>query len=316
MTNLKSIIAVLVDSISDPRVTYPKDVSGFSGAKVLSLLQRLTSVCCNENDSYLEIGVFQGLSLLSVAVYNPNVIVYGIDNFSQFDPDGTNINIVQKRVALNSLENVKLINSDYEDALEKLDTYVDLKKGKIGLFFVDGPHDYRSQLMCLELIRPYLADNSVIIIDDSNYLHVRQANRDFLVAHPEYKLIFEAYTGLHPQNMGEDQKQLARNGWWNGLNVIVHDPQDELQKMYPPTLRSRLVFENEHLTHASAYPTLVKDFVFAGQALMKLDILRFLKTIASILKNKKQSEMLYPSLYASMNTFSQNIVGERTNPSI
>ncbi|MBK7410887.1 MAG: class I SAM-dependent methyltransferase [Saprospirales bacterium] len=47
-----------------------------------------------------------------------------------------------------------VINQDYEDALENLKTHIGEKK--VGLFFIDGPHDYRSQLMCLLLIQPFL----------------------------------------------------------------------------------------------------------------------------------------------------------------
>ena len=100
-----------------------------------------------------------------------------------------------------------LIERDYEDALEALGNHIG--DTKIGLYFVDGPHDYRSQLMCLLLATPFLSESAVIVVDDCNYPWVRLANRDFLISNPSFKLIFEAYTECHPGNMPEEKVTLA-----------------------------------------------------------------------------------------------------------
>ena len=94
-----------------------------------------------------------------------------------FDPEKKNLSIVEERLTKLQLDNAFIINNDYEDALENLRHTIGDKK--IGVYFIDGPHDYRSQLMCLELALPYLHEQAVIIVDDSNYRNVRQANRDF-----------------------------------------------------------------------------------------------------------------------------------------
>ena len=173
-----------------------KDLSGFSGEKLIGTLQRLMQYHNFLNSGcYLEIGVFQGLTLLSVAsVIKGNV--YGIDNFSQFDQHNENYNLVIERAKSNDLTNINIINCDYEDALENLNSYIGDQK--IGVYFIDGPHDYRSQLVCLQLAKFYLSKYAVIIVDDSNYEHVRLANRDFLLANPEFKLLYEAYTDCQP----------------------------------------------------------------------------------------------------------------------
>jgi hypothetical protein len=36
---------------------------------------------------------------------------------------------------------------------------------------------------------------------------------------------FEAYTRCHPENMDTPHTAQARNGWWNGVNVLVRDPE-------------------------------------------------------------------------------------------
>ena len=232
-------------------------------------------------------------------------VAYGIDNFSQFDPQGMNQDIVNRRIAANELGNVSLINEDYEDALEGLSRH--LGSSKIGLYFVDGPHDYRSQLMCLGLAKPYLSDRAVIIVDDCNYRHVRQANRDFLVTNPEFKLFFEAYTDSHPLNMSQSDEQLARSGWWNGVNIIVRDPQDALAMMLPPTARDRTLYENEHLVHAAQYGLFAPEAVKLVSHLRPLRPLRLLWNLLRMRRAMRTEDSLLTGTFRHMNTFSKNL---------
>jgi cephalosporin hydroxylase len=225
-------------------------LSGFSGAKVLGTLQRLTGLC-GAGEAYCEIGVFQGMSLVSVAAANPAVTCIGIDNYALFDLDKRHKGIVEERAERAGCENVLLIEADYEDSLNQLHHILAGKK--IGVLFIDGPHDYRSQLMCLLLFAPFLSEKASIVIDDSNYAHVRQANRDFLITHPDYTLAFEKYTGKHPNNMNSNELTEARNGWWNGLNVIVRDTSGDLPRQFPLCERSRILYENEHMIHSMRY---------------------------------------------------------------
>lgn len=209
-------------------------LSGFSGEKLVGAIQRLIR-SRNEPDNacYLEVGVFQGLTLLSASLANPKIACYGVDNFSFFNKKNDNYRIVRDRMEKLRISNAHIIDSGFEEAFSTLKDHIGDKK--IGVYFIDGPHDYRSQLTCLQFAKPYLAEHAVILVDDSNYQHVRQANADFLRTFPEYALLFEAYTPAHPANLGEEEKREALDGWWNGLNVIVHDPDHTLRREYPET---------------------------------------------------------------------------------
>ena len=68
---------------------------------------------------------------------NKNVKCITIDNF-KFDKK----NQIRFRKSLKkySVKNLKLINCDHEKAFEILKK----NKIKIGLLFIDGPHDYRA----------------------------------------------------------------------------------------------------------------------------------------------------------------------------
>jgi hypothetical protein len=83
---------------------------------------------------------------------------------------------------------------------------------RIGLYFYDGPHDYRSQLIGLLRAEPILADRALIIVDDQNFPAVKQATWDFLAVRKEASLLFELPTpaNCHPS-------------FWNGLYVLAWD---------------------------------------------------------------------------------------------
>ena len=297
---------LIYDAINNANLNPQKSdklLSGFSGNKILTTLQNLSRLLLTKEHCYLEVGVYQGLSLLSVAKEVRQSTVYGIDNFAFFDKDGQNLNIIKERISRLKLSNAKIINIDYEDALENLSSHIGKKK--IGVYFIDGPHDYRSQLMCLLLIKPYLSENAVIIVDDSNYSHVRQANKDFLQTNPEFKLFFEAYTSSHPKNMSAEDKELARKGWWNGVNIIVKDTNNLLPNFYPPTVRDRSIFENEHIMQTIKYP------------LIPIKLLRVYNLLGKYFnKRLKRDKRWYEGNYKSMNTYSETLPKLKFNKAI
>jgi hypothetical protein len=286
---------------------FPKDVlSGYSGNKIIGTLQRLTSLFQEEeNVCYLEVGVFQGLTLLSVAGENTQTKCFGIDNFAFFDPAGKNSHIIENRIKKLNLTNAILINKDYENALEDLANYIG--NMQIGVYFIDGPHDYRSQLMCLQLAKPYLHNNAVIVVDDSNYQHVRQANRDFLKTHSSFKLLFEAYTAAHPMNMDAKSQAEMYHGWWNGLNIIVQDPDDVLEPIFPPTERNRQLFENEHLIHSMAWAEFAPRVLSLYQHFSHYRLIKFLKHMLVNIRYIRKYKKEYNNRFESMNTYSSEL---------
>ncbi|MBK8493516.1 MAG: class I SAM-dependent methyltransferase [Saprospirales bacterium] len=305
MADLKTLINDIRDAEENGPLFENEILTGYSGKKLFGTLQRLGRHLVTPDQCYLEVGVYQGLTLLSVAKALEVGTAYGIDNFAFFDPDHKNLTIVNNRMEKLGISNAGLINQDYEDALENLDTHLNGKK--VGLYFVDGPHDYRSQLMCLLLIQPYLADNCVIVVDDCDYQHVRQANRDFLQTYPEFKLLFESYSPAHPYNLKGETLEEARNGWWNGVNIMVRDTKNELERSFPPTERSRALFENDHLVHAAQFPTEAPE---ALRLLRSLKTFQLHKTLIFLIK-ALFSRPGVRGRFRSMNTFSEKLPKSR-----
>jgi predicted O-methyltransferase YrrM len=290
------------------------ELTGFSGKKLIGLLQRLAALASSRNECYLEVGVFQGLTLLSVATAMESGTAFGIDNFSHHDPEGANLSIVKERIDMLGATNAVVINEDYEDALEQLDKYIGDKK--IGVYFIDGPHDYRSQFMCLALAKPYLSENAVVIVDDANYRHVRQANRDFLVTNRDFNLLFEAYTQCHPVNMTKQDKENASNGWWDGVNVLVRNADVELEPMYPPTLRNRLLYENDQHIHTARAAVCAPQLVALVSSVLSLNLVRAVVNLTRLTMQLFSTPSEYKGKYRRANTFSDELPTEHYNPSI
>ncbi|CCQ75483.1 class I SAM-dependent methyltransferase [Magnetospira sp. QH-2] len=248
---LSQVTALIEETEQAPLLVDRRDegLSGLSGLKTVGLLQRLARLFESDPTAcYLEVGVFQGLTLVSSALAAPGLPVHGIDNFATLDPDGVNLGIVRQRLEKFAVGNAHLINEDFEIALETLGERLDGRK--VGVYFIDGPHDYRSQLICLLLIKPFLHPNAVIIIDDANYPDVRWSTRDFLLGHPEFKLLFEGYSPAHPANMTPEEKPIHEAGWLDGAQVLVGDPDGLLPAMLPPVnLHERTFYLNDWLTH-------------------------------------------------------------------
>lgn len=269
---LKRVIAAIKETNENGLLTDRRGegLTGISGLKTVGALQRLARLF-NEDRSacYLEIGVYQGLTLVSAALEAPGLSCLGIDNFATLDPEGKNKKITTERLQRFGVANATLVDSDFEDALEGLDEL--LGGRKIGVYFIDGPHDYRSQMVCLLRAMPHLHDHAVVVVDDANYPDVRYANRDFLISHPVVKMLFEAYSPAHPANMDADERIKWEAGWLNGINVFVRDPDGLLPDMFPPTDSDRTVHSNEWLVHRLRQAELAPEAVVLADAICRGD---------------------------------------------
>ncbi len=231
MTDPHAVSRVIEQIVEAPRRTSEDLLSrdGFSGAALMELLTRLTALLCDERNAYTEVGVYRGLTLSTVAS-STNAPCVGIDDFSLFNADASNRSTVERRLNEAGCDNVTLADMDFEVALRD---WTSLGRGAdaIGVLFIDGPHDYRSQLVGLLLGRLVMRDGGVIVVDDANYAHVRQASYDFIAAFPDWALVAEITTAGHPDVVTPEQHVAARAGWWNGVHVLQHDPANAVPRL-------------------------------------------------------------------------------------
>lgn len=285
---------------------------GLSGAKTVGALQRLGGLFAGDPGAcYLEIGVFQGLTLAAVAAGHPGLACFGIDNFSQFDPDGENLGLVRRRLEHLGVANAQLINLDFEDALAGLEETLDGRR--IGLYFIDGPHDYRSQLIALMLAVPHLGQRAVIVVDDANYAFVRQSTRDFLLTHSDFKLAFEAYSPAHISNIPDAERRHWIDGWLNGVNILVRDGDGLLGDMVPTCEPSRTLYVNEWMVHRHQMAELAPEAVRLAQAVCLGDGGLEAPRREDLLERFSEMREVLDGRYADRNTYSENLPESRFN---
>lgn len=266
MVDGDAVLRTIRRAVESPSVLEggPSDGEGFSGAALLALLADVAAVVCDASNAYTEIGVYRGLTLSTVARHTPAPCV-GIDDFSLFNADATNRRIAQERLDRGGCDHATLADMDFEVALRR---WPDLghTAESIGLLFIDGPHDYRSQLMALLLGRPHLRPGGVIVVDDANYAHVRQASYDFLAAFPDWALVVEVTTPGHPDVVTPAERAEARSGWWNGVHVLQHDPSGRLPRLEPPLADVRMYVESHDVFRHRFGPTTLEVLEGFGRA--------------------------------------------------
>lgn len=303
MATVEAIRSAIADAHQTGVWRDAQGLDGYSGERLVGALQRLADLQ-SSSGCYLEVGVYQGLTLISTALATRGR-AFGIDNFSQFDVGGRNKRMVLERMELNNVHNAQLVDEDFETALDRLGEV--LGGEKVSVYFVDGPHDYRSQIACLQAALPHLSDDAVIIVDDSNYRHVRLANADFLHWNAEFRLLFEAYTPMHPSNMSAPLERAARAGWWNGVNIMIRGAGAVIDPAFPDVPLDRSMSENEHLVQSSKYGFLAPGLVAAWSAALSLRPLKALRGCAGLVRQWRADGATHKGDLVELNTWSDGL---------
>jgi predicted O-methyltransferase YrrM len=108
--------------------------------------------------SKIELGTNLGISTAHIALAEPKSTVYTFEGAPEI---AAQAKAFFKETALN---NVELIVGNIDDTLPELLSKVVDKK--FSLAFLDANHRYEPTLRYYHLLKPYMADNSVIIFDD------------------------------------------------------------------------------------------------------------------------------------------------------
>jgi predicted O-linked N-acetylglucosamine transferase (SPINDLY family)/TolA-binding protein len=189
-----------------------EQVGGMTTANVMQLLNFAVD-CMEADDIYCEVGCFQGANLIAALLEHPNQMAYAVDNFYDFDPAGESFNKLIDNLSTFSLEEqVFVCNQDWEEFLFELKTVE--TENKISVYFANGVHDYRAQILALLLVRPYLAEQALIIIGNSNISAVKQASWDFIAAHPQSQIMLDLPT---PED--------GHCTFWNGIQILSWDSE-------------------------------------------------------------------------------------------
>jgi predicted O-methyltransferase YrrM len=177
------------------------DVGGLARENNLALLNLAASLLA-PGECYVEVGSFKGLSLIAAMLGNQGDFV-GIDDFSMSQGSRA---LLEANLRRHGLSGHTILEGD---------AFALLRGGalagrRVGVYYYDAAHDYRSQLAALRLIEPHLVDGALLIVDDTDWPQVARALRDYRRSQPRAQLWVEL-----------DGKDRGQPWWWEGVQVLV-----------------------------------------------------------------------------------------------
>jgi precorrin-6B methylase 2 len=180
---------------------YGREIEGMATENKLKFLN-LAVANLEPDEVYVEIGCWRGLSLAGAAAGN-SASIYACDNFSGFDGSREKLETTLRLYTYPG--QVHFFEMDYQEFLQ-LGPW---KPARVGAFFYDGGHSFEEQFLALRYVLPWLGKDALIVVDDTNFDHVRAANQLFAKQVSGFDLFLDIRT---PHNGCET--------WWNGLQVF------------------------------------------------------------------------------------------------
>ena len=192
-----------------------RDVEGMISVKKQRLLQ-LAYAHVEPNEAYLEIGTWQGKSLIAAMRGNPPRPTFACDNFSEWNHSkGQHAHpreaFLQNLQRYGLAEHVRFYDAPFQQIMT-----ADKLPVPIGLYFYDAAHDEQSQYEGITLAEPFLADEALVLIDDWRYAEDSRAyakagtERAMAESRNRWTLLQEL-----PARYNGD-----RALWWNGMAVL------------------------------------------------------------------------------------------------
>lgn len=205
------LVKHVAQSLLDSGVPSVKNkVIGLTSTRVKSLMNSFAS----KIENYMEVGIGNGSIFCSV-LENNKLNAVGIDNFElQMQPGRTDISSLPGSSFFTLEQNINQWRGDNQVEIINQDLFtVDTSKfkGKINMWFYDGPHDLESTKRAVEHYGKCFADECLLVFDDANWDGVVEGARQ----------------GINSINRLVSYEKILLNeqedasAWWNGLYIVV-----------------------------------------------------------------------------------------------
>lgn len=179
-----------------------EDVENLARENNLALLN-LAASCLGDGESYVEIGVFHGASLIAAMTGNEGKRFVGIDSFGFRD---ATLEKVEANLARFGLPRPEILVGD---AFELVPAGA-LDGARVGVWYYDASHTYEAQLDGLRIAEQVLAPGALLIVDDTDWEDVDRALEDYLAEQPRARRLLT----LDGSTRGAPQ-------WWEGMQVLA-----------------------------------------------------------------------------------------------
>jgi hypothetical protein len=196
------------DAVALARAPHPRDrslrplldaVPGMATENKLVLLNRAVAHLA-PGEVYVEIGCWQGLSVAGAVAHHASAPVFACDDFSEFG--GPRAALTATLARWTAAGQVRFHEMDFRRFLAR----APWAPARVGVYFYDGGHDFDDQFVALQAMLPHLAPDAAVIVDDTNWRHVRAANRFFAGHVPGFELVRDVRTA-----------SASSPTWWNGV---------------------------------------------------------------------------------------------------
>jgi predicted O-methyltransferase YrrM len=205
---MRNVIQEVLVDIDQVKEEIAPDVGALSSKKIRVLLHRLAERL-PRSESYVEIGTHIGGTLISGLLDQKDITAYACDNwcfpYSNGKP-AREVFFQNLQKYKDRLPEIKLLEMDAFEML-KNDTF----EKPVGIYFYDADHSEESQYKAIVMMYPYLADESIVVVDDFGMPQVQSGTwRAVRIIRPK-----ELYFWAHYPRVDHDAKE-----FWNGIGVL------------------------------------------------------------------------------------------------
>ena len=179
----------------------------------------LAASCLDNDEAYLNIGVWDGFSLVAASLGAPDATSVGVDNFSEMNQRqqpllNPNLNRDYGDTRGNFYRALKHCGTpktafhemDWRDFISDTSLF---PAGRLGVVYYDGEHTEDAHTEFFAVILPHLSEECVLLVDDTRIDFVRHSIDNFVQANPDFKTLI---------NVGG--KRRRDPAWWGGFSVI------------------------------------------------------------------------------------------------
>jgi hypothetical protein len=146
------------------------EVRKMSRLPIAATLQRAVKQMSSEH-AFINVGVWNGFTMLSAMAGNEDKTCIGVDNFSEFG--GPKEDFLTQFLTRRSRCH-RFYDLDYRDFFaEGIDQ-------PLGAYLYDGEHSYANQYNGLMAADPFFVEGSVVVVDDTNLARARDATLQFV----------------------------------------------------------------------------------------------------------------------------------------
>ena len=199
----------LADGVpADPRFTaIAADVAGHCTPAELAVLN-LAARLLPEGEAYLEVGALKGRSMAGALLDAPQRTYVAVESFREFGmlAEASRAELAANLDRYAGGRRLILREGDCFAVLARPGTVPE----PVGIYFYDGAHTGLAHYLALGVVEPLLADEALVLVDDSSYPMVESATRRYLDRHPGWTVLRDI------RAQGDHDPR-----WANGLLVLA-----------------------------------------------------------------------------------------------